>query len=107
MAKVKVTPELMGTAADPNSAPVLTEDELVAEQVRCVLRMTDAELMAARVRRVREKLGLSQIEFARRFRLSAASIRDWEQGRRRPDPAARVLLCVIECEPEAVDRALA
>ncbi|MDU7524874.1 MAG: hypothetical protein E7K72_26495 [Roseomonas mucosa] len=35
-----------------------------------------------------------------------ASIRDWEQRRRRPEQAARVLLRVIDREPEAVERAL-
>lgn len=58
------------------------------------------------VRAVRKKLGLSQAKFAGRFGLSAAAVRDWEQRRRRPDPAARILLRVIEREPEAVERAL-
>jgi putative transcriptional regulator len=56
---------------------------------------------------VRKKLGLSQTNFARRYGFSPASVRDWEQRRRTPDPAARTLLKVIEKEPEAVDRALA
>lgn len=55
---------------------------------------------------VRKRLGLSQAKFAQRFGLSHASVRDWEQHRRRPDPAARVLLTIIEREPEAVERAL-
>lgn len=56
---------------------------------------------------VRKKTGLSQARFARRYGFSPASVRDWEQGRRTPDPAARTLLRIIEKEPEAVDRALA
>lgn len=59
------------------------------------------------VRAVRKKLGMSQDVFARRFRVSASTIRNWEQGRRRPDGPARVLLQVIDKEPEAVERALA
>lgn len=55
---------------------------------------------------IRKKLGLTQAAFAARFGLSPAAIRDWEQRRRRPDPAARVLLTVIDREPEAVERAL-
>ncbi len=58
------------------------------------------------VRAIRKRLNLSQDKFARRFRLSPATIRDWEQGRRRPDQIARTLLLVIEHDPEAVDRAL-
>ncbi|MDH5557171.1 MAG: helix-turn-helix domain-containing protein [Alphaproteobacteria bacterium] len=59
------------------------------------------------VRAVRKKLGMSQDVFARRFGVSAATVRNWEQGRRRPDGPARVLLQVIDKEPEAVKRALA
>jgi putative transcriptional regulator len=59
------------------------------------------------VRKIRQRLKLSQDEFAARFGLSAATVREWEQNRRRPEGAARVLLTVIEKEPEAVTRALA
>jgi putative transcriptional regulator len=55
---------------------------------------------------IRKRSGLSQDRFAKRFGFSAGAVRDWEQGRRRPDPAARTLLLVIDREPEAVDRAL-
>jgi putative transcriptional regulator len=56
---------------------------------------------------LRRRLGLSQAAFARTFGLEVTAIHAWEQGRRRPDRAARVLLAVIEKEPEAVRRALA
>ncbi len=59
------------------------------------------------VRKIRKGLKLSQAEFAARFGLSAATVRDWEQNRRRPEGAARVLLHVITQEPDAVRRALA
>ncbi len=55
---------------------------------------------------VRKKLGLSQDRFARAFGVSAATIRNWEQGRRHPEGPAKVLLRVIDKEPEAVLRAL-
>jgi putative transcriptional regulator len=55
---------------------------------------------------IRKRLGLSQARFAKRFHLSPATIRDWEQGRRRPEGAARVLLTIIDREPEAAQRAL-
>ncbi len=55
---------------------------------------------------IRKKTGLSQARFAEQFGLSAAAIRDWEQLRRTPDPAARTLLIVMDKEPEAVKRAL-
>ncbi len=56
---------------------------------------------------LRKVLGLSQRAFARRFGLDVTAVHAWEQGRRRPDRAARILLAVIAKEPEAVRRALA
>jgi putative transcriptional regulator len=55
---------------------------------------------------IRKGLGLSQDKFAKRFKLSAATVRDWEQGRRIPDAPARNLLKVIQYAPETVERAL-
>lgn len=58
------------------------------------------------VRAIRKKLGLNQVEFAQQFNLTYARVRDWEQGRSRPDGAARALLQIIDREPDAVRRAL-
>lgn len=58
------------------------------------------------VRAIRATLGLSREAFAERFGLKVGAVRDWEQGLRKPDPAARTLLKVIAAEPEAVVRAL-
>ncbi|OWJ67459.1 helix-turn-helix domain-containing protein [Inquilinus limosus] len=59
------------------------------------------------VRTIRRRRGLSQQAFADRYGFSAAAVRDWEQGRRAPEAAARSFLLVIDREPDAVDRALA
>ena len=59
------------------------------------------------VKDIRQKTGLSQEAFARRFGFTAAAVRDWEQGRRQPEQAARVLLLVIAHNPDAVTAALA
>jgi len=56
---------------------------------------------------IRQRLGLSQVRFAKRFGLVPATVRDWEQGRRRPDHTATALLRVIAYAPETVERALA
>ena len=59
------------------------------------------------VKAIRRRKRMTQVEFAMRYRLNVARLRDWEQGRSRPDSAARAYLTVIEKEPEAVERALA
>jgi putative transcriptional regulator len=59
------------------------------------------------VRAIRRRLGLSQGAFAARFGFALDAVQNWEQGRRRPEGAARAFLTVIEREPEAVTRALA
>lgn len=58
------------------------------------------------VAELRKKTRLSQEEFAHRFRINLATLRNWEQGVRSPEGPARVLLMVIAHEPEAVERAL-
>ena len=55
---------------------------------------------------IRRAMGLSQEEFAERFRIPIGTLRDWEQGRVKPDQAARAYLMVIACRPEAVLEAL-
>ena len=59
------------------------------------------------VRAIRTKLKMSQNAFAARFGILPSTLRDWEENRRHPDGAARVLLMVIDKEPDAVTRALA
>jgi putative transcriptional regulator len=54
------------------------------------------------VRSLREKHGLSQSKFAVLMGISVGTLRNWEQGRRKPEGSARVLLKVVERHPEAV-----
>jgi putative transcriptional regulator len=54
------------------------------------------------VRSLREKYGLSQPKFAALMGISVGTLRNWEQGRRKPEGSARVLLRVVERHPEAV-----
>jgi putative transcriptional regulator len=58
------------------------------------------------VRAIRQKTGLSQKAFAARYGFSFGRVRDWEQGRSNIDAPSRILLTIIEKEPEAVERAL-
>jgi putative transcriptional regulator len=59
------------------------------------------------VRKIRTRLGLSQETFADTYGFALSAVRDWEQGRRRPERSARILLRIVEREPDAVTRALA
>jgi len=64
-------------------------------------------MVAEAIRALRERHGLTQVEFARRFGLTVDALRQYEQGRRGPTGAAATLLWVIAAEPEAVMRAIA
>ncbi|MBI3517246.1 MAG: helix-turn-helix domain-containing protein [Proteobacteria bacterium] len=91
--------------------------------------MTDAEVVAAarsdpdahprtsaqlarmrrvpRVKALRQRLGMTQVEFAAAFHLPVTTLRDWEQHRSTPDAPARALLLAIERDPQAMRRLLA
>ena len=58
------------------------------------------------VKAIRQKVDMSQQDFAGYFGVSRRTIQEWEQGRRCPSGAARAFLVVIDREPEAVRRAL-
>ena len=80
--------------ADPDARP-LSDDDMA----------TLPRTPQARV--IRRALGLSQEAFAQRFQIPLGTLRDWEQGRKAPDGAARAYLVVIASCPEAVAAALA
>ncbi len=60
-------------------------------------RMDDPDVSA-----IRHHLGLTQDRFAELLGISLATLRNWEQGRRRPEGAARVLLRIAAKNPKAV-----
>lgn len=80
--------------SDPDNPP-LTEEEL------------KRGAFGRKVRRTRERLNLSQKEFAERYDINLRTLQDWEQGRVSLDSAAMAYLRVIAFEPETVRRALA
>jgi putative transcriptional regulator len=59
------------------------------------------------VKAIRTRLGKSQSEFARMIGVGVSTLQNWEQGRRRPQGAARALLKVAAANPKAVSAALA
>jgi putative transcriptional regulator len=54
------------------------------------------------VREVRRSYRLSQSKFAALMGISAGTLRNWEQGRRKPEGSARILLRIVARHPEAV-----
>jgi len=60
------------------------------------------DLSTPDVKAIREKYGLSQTKFAKLLGISPATLRNWEQGRRKPEGAARILLFIADKHPEAV-----
>ena len=56
---------------------------------------------------IRARTGLSQEAFARRVGVSVGTLRNGEQGRRRPDGPANILLALLERDPHIVERTLA
>ena len=81
-----------------------TETDLALQQ-----QQDDAEAMrdmARYARRVRKRLGLTQVEFARRIDVPHETIRNWEQGKRCPTGAARTLLRVLDKAPKTALRVL-
>src|SRR5215471_8746691 len=109
---------------DPDHPPRLSDEERArldamteAEMHAAALAdldnppLTDEELQrlerVPNLKAIREKLGLTQKEFAQTFQLSLSAVRDWEQGRFMPNRAARTLLKVITHNPETVKETLA
>ncbi|NDJ10140.1 MAG: helix-turn-helix domain-containing protein [Acidobacteriia bacterium] len=58
------------------------------------------------VKEIRQRTGLSQVDFSRRFSLNARTVQQWEQGKAMPDVAVRAYLTVIDRNPAAVIEAL-
>jgi putative transcriptional regulator len=86
--------ELVAAASsDPDAQP------LTPEQLARMRRVS-------RVKVLRQRLGMTQEEFARAFHLPITTLRDWEQHRSTPDAPARALLLAIERDPKAMKRLL-
>jgi len=82
-------------AANPDAAPDLADAP--PEAVRPV-----HPAAGVNVRGIRAKTGLTQAAFAARYGFAVGTLRDWEQGRKQPEPATRTLLLVIERDPDLV-----
>jgi putative transcriptional regulator len=84
---------LAAAQSDPDAQP-LTQEQLA--------KMRRVSL----VKVLRQRLGMTQAEFARAFHLPITTLRDWEQHRSIPDAPARALLLAIKRDPEVMRRLL-
>jgi len=90
---------------DWSGVDATTEAEIAAQ-----IAQDDAEAAAdaaAWARRVRRRVGLSQVEFARRIGVPVTTVREWERGTAAPQGTARALLRLIDRVPEAALAVLA
>ena len=110
---------LISIEHEPGDPPIVTDTDWAA-----VAALTDEQIEAAvrddpdaapigffdqpgfiripNVKKLRERLGLTQEAFAAAYRIPIGTLRDWEQARKRPDAPARAYLTVIARNPEAV-----
>jgi putative transcriptional regulator len=112
MATAKVTPAMVDQAimeTDWAALDAPTDAEIarqVADNPDAAPILSDAATVAAIVRMVRQRLGISQAAFAARYHIPIGTLRDWEQDRKRPDAPALAYLRVITREPDVTARAL-
>jgi putative transcriptional regulator len=101
------------TGTDWAAVDALTEEQLHANALsdpdsQPIPPGTDEELAKIglhripNVKKLRDRLGLTQEAFAATYRIPIGTLRDWEQGRKLPDAPARAYLTVISRSPEAV-----
>ncbi len=93
--KGRINPDLVDGTTEAQIARQQREDEQEAMQD-----------MARYARRIRRRLGLTQVEMARRIEVPPETIRNWEQGKRHPTGAARSLLRILDQAPETALRVL-
>jgi putative transcriptional regulator len=79
--------------ADPDAQPLRPED------FKRIKRTPQVKV-------IRRAFDLSQEEFAEQFHIPVGTLRDWEQGRKEPDAAAKAYLLVIASAPNVVRKAL-
>jgi len=83
--------------------------DLGAELLESVRQMVAGKgrIVMSPVISARKKFGLSQTEFAKLLGVSVLTLQDWEQGRRQPSGAAKILIAIAERRPEVLREAAA
>jgi DNA-binding transcriptional regulator YiaG len=98
----------MEKKANALSVPTVEDVHILAEELRLSgFEISIVTHQSVDVRKLRERLSLTQEQFALRFGLELDAVQNWEHGRREPDAAASSYLTVIQRAPETVQEALA
>lgn len=84
------------------SLEIAMREVLAHVQGKITLESREIEVSCPEVREIRQQYALSQQDFARMFGISVRTLQQWEQGRRHPHGAAKILLNVIAKNPQAV-----
>ncbi len=95
-----------------NKIETMTGKELGEKLLQSVREMNAGKM--ARVTKVepnavaaaRLKTGLSQLQFAQVLHISARTLQEWEQGRRKPSGAAQALIEIAFKHPEVITESL-
>jgi putative transcriptional regulator len=98
---------LRDTGTDWARVAALTEEEIHAAAIsdpdaQPLPRDMRGFTRIVNVKKLREKLDMTQEEFASAYRIPLGTLRDWEQRRKFPDAPARAYLLVIEGNPQGV-----
>lgn len=93
--------------AEDNSLLDAMQEVLEDIQGKTSLKQRQIKIEDIDVVSIRQKYHLSQTEFAQKFGFSLRTLQQWEQGRRRPQGSARILLKVIDYDPKTVTQAIA
>lgn len=104
--RIRIDPTALTTGGRIDATRVdATTDADIARHTAADARQAVQEA-AQFARQVRKRLGLSQAAFAQRIEVPVETIRNWEQGKRRPTGAAKALLRLLDKAPELALQAL-
>lgn len=90
-----------------NEPIAIPADPADPEDFEVTSEALDRAQRARLIRTTRTGLGLSQAEFARRFRVPIGTLRDWEQARTTPPDFAVAYVRVIARHPDMVAQSVA
>lgn len=89
-----------------NDPIALPADPTDAEDFDVTIEALDRAQRARLIRKTRTGLGLTQAEFANRFRVPVGTLRDWEQARATAPDFAIAYVRVIGLHPDMVAKAV-